>query len=288
MPMEKKKYRFFIMKPFLLPENSSYRSPQKTTGPKEERLRDYDSVKYLLEDVEWDLHEGPLAPYGDWPVENREEFCLVAAARLPIVKEACESGKYNAIVLLGGGEPGFLEAREIGKRYSIPVTANAFSQMHIASMLGNKFSVIDLAESHNMYYYNLVVQHRFTERCASIRNINYPLARPPLTNEPSLHAEKAKALRGERSEGVEAAVREAVAAIEEDGAEVIIFGCSGTFWLQPFLQKRLSDMGWDVPVLEGYSSSIALAKLMVDLGVDASGLTFPSDRPKKWRSKKTF
>ena len=87
---------------------------------------------------------------------------------------------------------------------------------------------------------------------------------------------------------MEVAVKEAVAAIEEDGAEVITFGCSGTFWLQPFLEKRLSDMGWEIPVLEGYSCAITLAKAMVNLGVDVSGLTFPSDRPKKWRRKKTF
>ena len=61
---------------------------------------------------------------------------------LPLVKEACESGKYNAIILLGGGEPGFLEAREIGRRYRIPVTSCAFSQMHVATMLGNKFSIL--------------------------------------------------------------------------------------------------------------------------------------------------
>ena len=287
MPGEGKKFRFFLMQPFTLPETSKYLVRQ-VAGPKEQRLKNYASIKHLLEDVDWDLHEGPLAPYGDWPVENREEFCLVAAARLPIVREACESGKYNAIVLLGGGEPGFLEAREIARKYKIPVTANAFSQMHVASMLGNKFSVIDLAESHNMYYYNLVVQHHFTDRCASIRNINYPLPRPPVTDEPSIAQEQGKAMRGEPSAAVDAAVKEAVAAIEEDGAEVITFGCSATFWLQPFLQKRLNEMGWEIPVLEGYSCSIVLAKLMVSLGVDASGLTFPSDRPKKWRRKKVF
>ncbi|MEI7671548.1 MAG: aspartate/glutamate racemase family protein [Deltaproteobacteria bacterium] len=248
----------------------------------------YDSVKHLLEDVEWELHPGPLAPYGDWPVENREEFCYVAAARLPIIREACESGKYNAIILLGGGEPGFIEAREIARPYQIPVTACAFSQMHVASMLGNRFSVIDIAENHNMYYYNLVIQHRFTERCASIRNINYPLPRPPFTDESSLHIEKVKALRGEPSEAVECAVREAVAAIEEDGAEVITFGCSASFWLRPFVEKRLHELGWEVPVLEGYSCAIGLAKAMVSLGVDVSGLLLPGDRPKKWRRKKTF
>ena len=287
MPDQAKKFRFLLIQAFHLPQTSSYLH-RTFEGPKETRLMNYDNLKHLLEDVEWDLHRGPLAPYGDWPVETREEFCLVAAGRLPIVREACESGKYNAVVLLGGGEHGFLESREIARRYGIPVTACAFSQMHVASMLGNKFSVIDLAENHNMYYYNLVVQHRFTERCASIRNVNFPLPRPPYTGEPSVREEKEQALRGEKSAMLEAAVGEAVAAIEDDGAEVITFGCSATFWMQPFLQQRLNEMGWEIPVLEGYGCAITLAKTMVGLGVDASGLTFPGDRPKKWRRKKVF
>jgi len=96
-------------------------------------------VSHLLDDAEWEVHPGPMAPYGNWPVDNREEFALVAAGRLPIVREACESGKYNAIVLLGGGEPGSFEAREIARPYGIPVTSCAWAQMHIATMLGNKF-----------------------------------------------------------------------------------------------------------------------------------------------------
>jgi len=87
---------------------------------------------------------------------------------------------------------------------------------------------------------------------------------------------------------LEAAVTEALAAIEEDGAEVITFGCSATFWMRPFLQRRLGEMGWEVPVLEGYSCAIALAKTMVSLGLDASGLAFPSDHPQKWRRAKRF
>ena len=287
MPDEKKKFRFLLIQAFSQPKGSEYLHRQ-VEGPKEVQLMNHENVKHLLEDVEWELDPGPLAPYGDWPVETREEFCLVAAGRLPIVREACESGKYNGIVLLGGGEPGFLEAREIARQYGIPVTGCAFSQMHIACMLGNKFSVIDLSELHNMYYYNLVVQHRFTERCASIRNINYPLPRPSQTAESAIHLEKNKALRGEKSEIVETAIAEAVAAMEEDGAEVLTFGCSALYWMQPFLKQRLNEMGWEVPVLEGYSSAIALAKTMVSLGVDASGLQFPSDHPKKWRRKKIF
>ncbi len=287
MPAEIKKFRFLLIHAFRLPKTAKcFTLP--VDGPKETMLMNYDSIKPLLEDVEWDIHPGPLATYGDWQVETREEFCLVAAGRLPIVREACESGKYNAIVLLGGGEPGFLESREIARRFGMPVTSCAFSQMHVATMLGSKFSVIDLAENHNMYYYNLVVQHRFTDRCASIRNVNFPLPRPPYVEESTPREENQKALRGERSEMLERAVDAAVAAIEEDGAEVITFGCSATFWLRPFVQRRLNEMGWEVPVLEGYGCAITLAKAMVSLGVDASGLTFPGDRPKKWRRKKVF
>jgi allantoin racemase len=278
-----KKYRFLLVNAFSTPSISQHLS--NVGGASNRRLLYFDNIKHLLDDVEWETHPGPPTPYGDWPVENREEFTLVAAGRLPIVKEACESGKYNGIVLLGGGDPGAIESREIGRRYGIPVTSCAWSQMHVATMLGNKFSVIDMAESHNMYYQNVVLQYRMADRCASIRSLNCPLPRPPLHGGFDIQAERAK---GDESEVVERAVTEAVAAIEEDGAEVITFGCSASFWIQPHLQKRLTEMGWEVPVLEGYSCAITLAKLMVDLGVDASGLWLPSDRPKKWRRKKIF
>jgi allantoin racemase len=287
---ERREYRFLLIRPFTLPGNGRFKGKVAPhlpgSVPKEQRLRFYKNIKHLMEDVEWDLHEGPLAPYGDWPVETMEEKCLVAAARLPIVREACESGKYNAIILLGGIDPGFLESREIGRRYKIPVTSSAFSQMHIACMLGNKFSIIDKAEVSIINQYHLVVQYHFAHRCASVRNINIPQLRPGYTDGLVLVEEEQKVLRGETSEAVERTVKESVAAIEEDGAEVINLGCSSLFWLQPYLQRRLNEMGWEVPVLEGYGCSIILAKTLVSLGVDASGLAFPSDRPKKWRRRK--
>ena len=79
-----------------------------------------------------------------------------------------------------------------------------------------------------------------------------------------------------------------VSAIEEDGAEVITFGCSALFWLKPFVRNGLLKLGWDVPILEGYSCAIELAKSMVNLDIDASSLMFPPDHPSKWRRKKVF
>lgn len=287
MTVEKRKYRFLLIQAFSLPDNSRY-ALRRMEGAKEAMLMNYADVSHLLEGVDWDLHPGARAAHGDWPVETREEFCLVGANRLPIVRQACAGGHYNAVVLLGGGDPGYVESREIGRRFGVPVTSCASAQMHVATMLGDRFSIIDLSESHNMRMRDLVIQYRFTDHCASIRNIDFPLPRPPFTDTRPLHTEKERALRGEMSEMLETSIKEAIAAIEDDGAEVLVLGCSAAYWMQPFLQRRLAEQGWDIPVLEGYRCAIEQAKLMVDLELTASGIAFPYDHPRKWRRRKTL
>src|SRR5690625_12488 len=171
-------YRFLFISAFDLPATGRY-SMRPRSGPKESRLMNYEELKPALQNVDWELHPGPTAPHGDWPVETREEFVLVGAARLPIVREACSSEKYNGVLLLGGGDPCFLEAREIGYSFGVPITSCAHSQMFIATMLGSKFSIIDISENHNLRMRDLVIQYGFSNQCASIRNINFPLPRPP-------------------------------------------------------------------------------------------------------------
>jgi Asp/Glu/hydantoin racemase len=181
-----------------------------------------------------------------------------------------------------------MESREISRQYRIPVTTSAHAQMHIAGLLGNRFSIVDISESHNMQMYHLVVQYRMTERCASIRNVNFPLPTPNYPNDRPIQVERDRAVQSGTSDMLDAAVKESIAAIEEDGADTIVLGCSAAFWLQPLLQKRLLEIGWDVPVLEGARAAIQVAKMLVDLGVDASSLAFPGERPAKWRRRKIF
>ena len=281
------KYRFLLINAFSLAPASDFQL-RSFSGPKETQLYNYQDLKPFLAHIDWELHPGAPTTHGNFPVTTKQEFMSVGLNRLPLVREACASGKYNAIVLLGGGDPGYLEAREIGREHRIPVTSAAHAQMHLAGLLGHKFSIVDVAETHNMQMHHLVVQYRMTERCASIRNVNYPLPSPHHADDRPIAAERDRALQGGNSGMLEAAVSESIAAIEEDGADTIMLGCSAAFWLQPLLQKRLAEIGWDVPVLEGARSAIVVAKTLVDLGVDASGLAFPPERPAKWRRKKVF
>jgi len=130
---------------------------------------------------------------------------------------------------------------------------------------------------HNMYYRDVIIGHQLQHRCASIRSVGYHLSRPGQDDLPQMRAELDKNRAGESTQAAKNAVEQAHQAILHDGAEVITLGCSGVFWLQPLIKKGLKELGWDVPVLEGYSASIRLAKLMIDLDINASGVTYMSD-----------
>ena len=52
-----------------------------------------------------------------------------------------------------------------------------------------------------------------------------------------------------------------------------------------FIENGLAERGWEVPVLEGYSASITLAKLMIDLSVNASCVTYMSENPQRLPEK---
>lgn len=103
------KYQFLLIPPFKLPDQDQFTVPGyslPTETPKEQRLLNNDFVLSHFEDVNWELHPGAEPPYGNWSVESRKKFAYATTARMKGVREACESGKYNGIILLGGGEPG--------------------------------------------------------------------------------------------------------------------------------------------------------------------------------------
>ena len=43
-----------------------------------------------------------------------------------------------------------------------------------------------------------------------------------------------------------------------------------------------------MPVIEGYACAIELAKMLINLGANASGLTYPIDRPTRRPRRVTF
>jgi allantoin racemase len=72
-------------------------------------------------------------------------------------------------------------------------------------------------------------------------------------------------------------------AINEDGAEVLVLGCTGMVGLSEKLQERLREKGYEVPVVDPIRAAIYYAKLLVRLGLRQSRISYPKPLPKKRR-----
>jgi allantoin racemase len=156
------------------------------------------------------------------------------------VKWAEKEG-YDAAIIGCFYDPGLREAREL---VSIPVIFPAEATMHVAATLGHKFSIIvgrrksiPRMES-NVYVYGL------ERKLASFRSVEFTVPR-----------------MGSEPEKLEKAIlTEAKKAIEEDGAEVIVLGCTMQSGFMKELTKKLK-----VPVLDAVVTSWKFAEMMADL-----------------------
>lgn len=165
---------------------------------------------------------------------------LVTHDMLNEVRRA-EAEKFQAVVIGCFYDPGLREAREL---VSIPVVGPAESTMLVACTLGHKFSIlvgrrkwIPKMES-NARLYGL------GERLASIRPLGIRVT--------EMLAEQ-KTLK-------ESTAREARAAVEEDGAEVIVMGCTAESGFADELSRKLG-----VPMLDPVVTSWKFAEMQADM-----------------------
>jgi allantoin racemase len=215
----------------------------------------------LLKGIQWDIAPGIPGPAPD----TREDMAAVIPGVLKLVREACESRKYDALILLGGLEPGLFAAKEIATPYGIPVLGGTSSEVAFASILGNRYAIIDTLDWMAIAMRQNIISYGMNEKCASVRSIEW----------------QPGSLNGDPPEAANAFVRECIEAIEKDGADVIVVGCNQLLWIQPLAQKRLKESGYEVPVLHPYKCAIELAKALVNMKVSQSKFAFPSGLPKK-------
>ena len=152
-----------------------------------------------------------------------------------------EKEGYDAAVIGCFYDPGLREARELA---SIPVIFPAEATMSLAATLGHKFSIIVGRRKCIPKMESNVFQYGLERKLASFRTINFTV--PRMAKEPR----KLK----------EAILMEAKKAVEEDGAEVIVLGCTGE---SGFMKELMNELR--VPVLDPVVISWKHAEMMADL-----------------------
>lgn len=166
---------------------------------------------------------------------------LVVPKLLKIIKEA-EKEKFDAAIIGCFYDPGLREAREIVEK--LVITAPAEASMHIAMTLGQRFSIIVGRTKWIPLMRENVIKYGFQDHLASFQPIGMGV--------PDLQIDIEETKRR--------IIKAAEKAIEQDGAEVIILGCTHQFGFYQELQGILG-----VPVIDAALAAFNYAEFLVDL-----------------------
>ena len=180
-------------------------------------------------------------PKGPKHLEYYSYGSLVVPQLLKIIKDA-EKENFDGVIIGCFYDPGLREAREIAEK--LVVTAPAEASMHIASTLGQRFSIIVGRTKWIPLMRENVIKYGFQDHLASFRALDmrvFDFQANPIETKRRL-------------------TQVAEKAIELDGAEVIILGCTGEFGFYHELQKTLG-----IPVIDSACAAFNYAEFLIDL-----------------------
>jgi allantoin racemase len=172
-------------------------------------------------------------------IETYEDEARAAPGMAAMLRDFQDA--FDAFVVACHSDPNLDLMKEIGRK---PVVGIGEASMKIATMLGHRFSVV-ATDAHSVPNKEaLADSYGLAGRLASVRAPD-------------------ESTRGHSDE--ERFYQAAKAAVDVDGAEVIVMGCAGLAGLDKRFQERLG-----VPVLDGVVCALIIASGLAHYGVAVS------------------
>ncbi len=180
-------------------------------------------------------------PRGPEHLEYRYYEALVLVDILHLIKEAEIQG-FDAAVIGCFYDVGLQAAREVSER--MVVVAPCEASTHIAATLGDKFSIIVGRRKWIPEMMENVIRYGMKERLASFKSVDLGVL--------EFHQDEEETARRFVEAGREA--------VERDGAEVIVLGCTATYGFYRQLQTELG-----VPVVDSMLAAFKTAEFAAEL-----------------------
>jgi len=175
---------------------------------------------------------------------------------LELVKKA-ENDGYDAVVIACFSDPGLEAAKELA---NIPVVGIGEASIHAASMLGARFTVITPVRRRIPTRIHQALHLVSHHSLASVRSLDLSVAQTE--SDPELT--------------IKTLCRVVDAAINSDGAEVVVLGCAGMTGYTEQLENR-----FNVAVVDPCTVALKFAEAFVSLGIKQSKIGHYSNPPKK-------
>lgn len=194
--------------------------------------------------------------FGPASIESDFDEMLATPATVARIIEAERDGM-DAVIINCMGDPGMDAGREAVR---IPVIGPCEATMHVASMLGHTFSVITVMKSLRRQFEDQAKVYGVREKLASVRAVEIPVLE----------------LEDDFDRLVSLLADEAQLAVEEDGAHVMLFGCTGMIGAAQAVEAELAARGYpDVPVIDSMVWAVKMAEAMAGMGLRHSKLSWP-------------
>jgi allantoin racemase len=165
---------------------------------------------------------------------------------------------FDAVIQAGYGEHGREGLQEL---LDVPVVDITEAAASTAMYLGHKYSVVTTLDRTVPLIEDRLKLAGLDARCASVRASGLGVLE----------------LESDPDRAVEAIVRQAREAVENDHAEVIVLGCGGMAELE---EKVTAATG--VPIVDGVRSAVTIAEGLVRMGLSTSKVrTYATPRAKR-------
>jgi allantoin racemase len=193
------------------------------------------------------------------PASIESEYDEVLAGPWIVEKAAwADKNGFDAMIIDCMGDPSLEASREITK---IPIMGPCQSSMAYASTISDRFTVVTVLNRLKPLFWRNAKRYGFEAKVASVRSVEVPVLE----------------LDEKRDEVKASLLAESKKALDVDGADTIILGCTGMVGMARELQEALK-----APVIDPAVTALKHAESLVDLKLSHSKLGYP-DPPAKER-----
>jgi len=213
-------------------------------------------ARYGAEDLELSV-----AIPGAWPFPQvHESHTALALAAPELIRNAieAESEGVDGIMVDCMADPGVDVMRE---SVSIPVLGPGHTSMHVAALLGRRFSLLVTTDFSARYFLEQVNRMGLGARLASCQVVRMPPE--------EIGADEAKTL----GLLVEAS-REAILTAQ---ADTLILSCTGFAPFSSRLREKLAGMDLAVPLVDPFAATINALAALIAAGLSHSRIAYPDN-----------
>ena len=208
-----------------------------------------------------------------WMEERRDSEFLanISLGIIKKVKEFSQKGGVDAIVCQGSMEPAFFPVREIS---DIPFMGSLHSALHVASLLGDRCTVIEATDPQAMLVRRHARMYGLDQKLVSARHAGYSSSEMGkfLTAYP----------KGERANVPEVKtmvgdiVDQCIAAVEQDKADCVILFCTPLQVFEKEIGQGFVEAGYgEIPIVCELSAAVAMAKAVVGMNLSQARVANP-------------